>query len=92
MTLPAYGVGIGWRPEIAGFVADLPGLRFVEVVAESLPHDGPAHVTIHRLRVDTTGVTAAEIPSPEPPQPEPVPEPEPPAPEPPQPDPNPLPI
>ncbi|MFC7484166.1 DUF692 domain-containing protein [Luedemannella flava] len=31
-----YGVGIGWRPEIAGFVADLPGLRFVEVVAESL--------------------------------------------------------
>jgi uncharacterized protein len=33
---PAYGVGIGWRPEIAGFVADLPGLRFVEVVAESV--------------------------------------------------------
>ncbi|WP_344082957.1 DUF692 domain-containing protein [Luedemannella helvata] len=33
-----YGVGIGWRPEIAGFVADLPGLRFVEVVAESLHH------------------------------------------------------
>ena len=31
------GVGIGWRPEIAGFVAELPGLRFVEVVAESLP-------------------------------------------------------
>ncbi|MER7891163.1 DUF692 domain-containing protein [Micromonospora sp. NPDC094482] len=35
MTGPT-GVGIGWRPEIAGFVADLPGLRFVEVVAESL--------------------------------------------------------
>jgi uncharacterized protein (UPF0276 family) len=34
---PAYGVGIGWRPEIAGFVAGLPGLRFVEVVAESVP-------------------------------------------------------
>jgi uncharacterized protein (UPF0276 family) len=33
------GVGIGWRPEIAGFVAGLPGLRFSEVVAESL-HDG----------------------------------------------------
>jgi uncharacterized protein (UPF0276 family) len=34
-----YGVGIGWRPEIAGFVADLPGLRFAEVVAESVhPH------------------------------------------------------
>ncbi len=35
-----YGVGIGWRPEIAGFVADLPGLRFVEVVAESVPARG----------------------------------------------------
>ncbi|GAA3764578.1 DUF692 domain-containing protein [Plantactinospora mayteni] len=36
-----YGVGIGWRPEIAGFVADLPGLRFVEVIAESIPAAGP---------------------------------------------------
>jgi uncharacterized protein (UPF0276 family) len=35
-AVPAYGVGIGWRPEIAGFVAGLPGLRFVEVVAESV--------------------------------------------------------
>jgi uncharacterized protein (UPF0276 family) len=33
-----HGVGIGWRPEIAGFVAGLPGLRFAEVVAESI-HD-----------------------------------------------------
>lgn len=39
-----YGVGIGWRPEISGFVAGLPGLRFAEVVAESVhPHgDLPA--------------------------------------------------
>ncbi|MEV4137671.1 DUF692 domain-containing protein [Dactylosporangium sp. NPDC049742] len=29
-------VGIGWRPEIAGYVAGLPGLRFTEVVAESV--------------------------------------------------------
>lgn len=29
-------VGIGWRPEIAGYVAALPGLRFTEVVAESV--------------------------------------------------------
>ncbi|WP_240670070.1 DUF692 domain-containing protein [Actinoplanes solisilvae] len=36
----AYGVGIGWRPEIAGFVEALPGLRFAEVVAESVhAHD-----------------------------------------------------
>ena len=34
------GVGIGWRPEIAGFVAGLPGLRFAEVVAESVPVHG----------------------------------------------------
>ncbi|QKW15254.1 MULTISPECIES: DUF692 domain-containing protein [unclassified Micromonospora] len=41
MTGP-YGVGIGWRPEIAGFVAELPGLRFVEVVAEGVsPTDPP---------------------------------------------------
>src|SRR5512139_3979994 len=33
---PHYGVAIGWRPEIAGFVADLPGLRFTEIIAESL--------------------------------------------------------
>jgi len=34
------GVGIGWRPEIAGFVAGLPGLRFAEVVAESVHAHG----------------------------------------------------
>ena len=34
------GVGIGWRPEIAGYIASLPGLRFTEVVAESLPGPG----------------------------------------------------
>ncbi|MGY0232909.1 DUF692 domain-containing protein [Longispora urticae] len=33
------GVGIGWRPEIAGFVAGLAGLRFCEVIAETI---GPA--------------------------------------------------
>jgi uncharacterized protein (UPF0276 family) len=37
---PGYGVGIGWRPEIAGVVADLPGLRFAEVVAESVHAHG----------------------------------------------------
>jgi uncharacterized protein (UPF0276 family) len=35
------GVGIGWRPDIAGFVASLPGLRFTEVVAESVHHRPP---------------------------------------------------
>ncbi len=48
-----YGVGIGWRRQIAGFVADLPGLRFTEVVAESLPstgHDLPEGLTALRGR------------------------------------------
>ncbi|MEV0135074.1 DUF692 domain-containing protein [Dactylosporangium sp. NPDC050688] len=43
MTQPAgtgATIGIGWRPEIAGYVAALPGLRFTEVVAESVH---PAH-------------------------------------------------
>ncbi|SCG43094.1 hypothetical protein GA0070609_1267 [Micromonospora echinaurantiaca] len=49
MTGPT-GVGIGWRPEIAGFVAELPGLRFVEVVAESVPATGPLPVGLAALR------------------------------------------
>ncbi|MEH0936717.1 DUF692 domain-containing protein [Micromonospora psammae] len=49
MTGP-HGVGIGWRPEIAGFVADLPGLRFVEVVAESLAPTGPLPPGLAELR------------------------------------------
>ncbi|WP_207934536.1 DUF692 domain-containing protein, partial [Actinomadura sp. KC06] len=40
VTVPDLGVGIGWRPEIAGFVGALPGLRFAEVIAESVH---PAH-------------------------------------------------
>jgi uncharacterized protein (UPF0276 family) len=40
----AYGVGIGWRQEIAGYLATLPGLRFVEVIAESLPGPGGGDV------------------------------------------------
>jgi uncharacterized protein len=36
---PLAGVGIGWRPELAGFAARRDGLGFAEVVAESI-HDG----------------------------------------------------
>jgi uncharacterized protein (UPF0276 family) len=46
----AYGVGIGWRPEISGFVAELPGLRFVEVVAESVHAHGPVPAGLAELR------------------------------------------
>jgi uncharacterized protein (UPF0276 family) len=44
------GVGIGWRPEIAGFVAELPGLRFAEVVAESVHAHGPLPTGLDELR------------------------------------------
>ncbi len=44
-----YGVGIGWRPEIAGFVADLPGLRFAEVVAESVHAHGDLPIGLAEL-------------------------------------------
>jgi uncharacterized protein len=44
------GVGIGWRPEISGYVAGLPGLRFTEVVAESIPRSGPAPDELAALR------------------------------------------
>ncbi|NLU77630.1 DUF692 domain-containing protein [Micromonospora sp. HNM0581] len=49
MSTP-HGVGIGWRPEISGFVAGLPGLRFVEVIAESVPTAGPAPHELVELR------------------------------------------
>jgi uncharacterized protein (UPF0276 family) len=45
-----YGVAIGWRREIAGFVADLPGLRFTEVVAESLGDEIPPALATLRDR------------------------------------------
>ena len=48
--MTSYGVGIGWRPEIAGFVADLPGLRFAEVVAESVHAHGDLPAGLEDLR------------------------------------------
>ncbi|UQX88390.1 DUF692 domain-containing protein [Jatrophihabitans telluris] len=44
--LAGRGLGIGWRPEIAGVIEDLPGLRFCEVVAESLPTNRRATITV----------------------------------------------
>jgi uncharacterized protein (UPF0276 family) len=66
------GVGIGWRPEIAGFVQDLPGLRFCEVVSESVPLTGPlphslallrergVHVIPHGVRLSLGGADPVE--------------------------------
>jgi uncharacterized protein (UPF0276 family) len=44
------GVGVGWRPELAGFLARRQGLGFVEVVAESLHADRPLPSGLEELR------------------------------------------
>lgn len=49
------GVGIGWRPEIADAVAGLPGLDWVEVVAENIC---PGHLPEPLLRLLERGVRA----------------------------------
>lgn len=36
-VIPALGVGIGWRPEIDLTIERLPGVDFVEVLAENVP-------------------------------------------------------
>ncbi|WP_344426709.1 DUF692 domain-containing protein [Pseudonocardia ailaonensis] len=48
--VPLCGVGIGWRPEIAGVVEGLPGLGFCEVVAEAVPAAPSRGVTELRER------------------------------------------
>lgn len=47
------GVGIGWRPEIARAVEGLPGLDWVEVVAENIC---PGHLPESLLRLIERGV------------------------------------
>ena len=55
MSLPATGaqrlagVGIGWREELAGFVAGRDGLGFVEVVAEGIHLDRPLPAGLEEL-------------------------------------------
>ncbi|MGW0464675.1 DUF692 domain-containing protein [Streptomyces sp. NPDC003027] len=48
------GIGIGWRPEIAGAVEALPGLDWVEVVAENLC---AGHLPDSLARLRSRGVT-----------------------------------
>lgn len=50
MTSDGTGIGIGWRPEIAEIVAGLPGLSFVEVIAETLEPAGPLPPPLAGLR------------------------------------------
>ncbi|MFD6495119.1 DUF692 domain-containing protein [Streptomyces sp. NPDC059944] len=48
------GTGIGWRPEIAGAVERMPGIDWVEAVAENVC---PGHVPESLLRLRARGVT-----------------------------------
>ncbi|WP_330173089.1 DUF692 domain-containing protein [Streptomyces sp. NBC_01498] len=48
------GIGIGWRPEIADAVESLPGIDWVEAVAENLC---PGHLPDSLLRLRARGVT-----------------------------------
>ncbi|MFF0742167.1 DUF692 family multinuclear iron-containing protein [Streptomyces sp. NPDC004111] len=51
-ALPRLGVGIGWRPEIADTVEALPGVDWVEVVAENIC---PGHLPDSLLRLRARG-------------------------------------
>ena len=50
MNGPGLGIGIGWRPQIAGLIDGLDELGFVEVVAESLAAGGPVPAPLARLK------------------------------------------
>ncbi|MBO1335557.1 DUF692 domain-containing protein [Streptomyces sp. VRA16 Mangrove soil] len=52
--LPHLGTGIGWRPEIAGVVEAMPGIDWVEAVAENVC---PGHLPDSLLRLRERGVT-----------------------------------
>jgi uncharacterized protein (UPF0276 family) len=56
------GIGLGWRPAIAGVVDDLPGLRFCEVIAESLRGGGRAPVALPRGVAELRGRGVAAVP------------------------------
>ncbi|MEV7286163.1 DUF692 domain-containing protein [Streptomyces sp. NPDC093252] len=53
-TALVLGAGIGWRPEIAGAVERMPGIDWVEVVAENVC---PGHLPESLVRLRKRGVT-----------------------------------
>ncbi|WP_428986342.1 DUF692 domain-containing protein [Streptomyces camelliae] len=53
-AVPRLGTGIGWRPEIADAVERMPGIDWVEVVAENVC---PGHLPESLLRLRERGVT-----------------------------------
>jgi uncharacterized protein (UPF0276 family) len=57
---PRLGVGIGWRPEIDLTVEALPGVDFVEVLAENI-HAGPLPESLTVLRARGVPVVAHAV-------------------------------
>ncbi|MGB3442389.1 MAG: DUF692 domain-containing protein [Actinophytocola sp.] len=58
--VPRLGIGIGWRPEIDLTVERLPGLDFVEVLAENI-HPGPLPESLTVLRARGVPVVAHAV-------------------------------
>ena len=56
------GIGIGWRPTIAGTVDGLAGVRFCEVIAESLAVGGRVPAALPRGVVELRGRGVAVVP------------------------------
>ena len=56
------GIGIGWRPTIAGTVDGLVGLRFCEVIAESLAVGGRVPAALPRGVAELRGRGVAVVP------------------------------
>lgn len=50
MTGPGLGIGIGWRAPIAGLIANLDQLGFVEVIAEGVAAAGPLPAALAQLK------------------------------------------
>ncbi|AYJ49500.1 DUF692 domain-containing protein [Rhodococcus sp. P1Y] len=51
------GLGIGWRPEIAGIIAQLDGLAFCEVIAESVGTTAPESLAALSLPTVPHGIS-----------------------------------
>ena len=70
MTIPdtplTPGVGLGWRPPVAGVVDSLPALAFSEVIAESIVRPGGDHAHVPELlaRLRDGGTAAGRTPVP----------------------------
>lgn len=57
-AIPPLGVGMGWRPELAGTIRGMTGLGFVEIVADGLAPGRPVPLPLAALRERGVAVVA----------------------------------